>query len=293
MTTAVLAIFAAVFIAVVSLPRQAFLDWLAPSAFNVWVGGLRRSYALVTANFVHLAAWHLALNMAGVYWLGRQLEPLLTRRRFIGLLLGAALVASGTQLALFGNLGIGGSGMGYALFGFGWAVRHTFPQLRAVLTLEVSAAWVGWFLAGWIAPAMNIANGGHLGGLVFGVVSGAATAVAHPSRRRILRFARTALLILAVLAGSFPFWQAGWWAAVGYRAHKAGAYPSAIEAYTTSLQIEPTRLWVRANLVRAEAWSGRDDEARTAFEELQRRDPEKAAAVLEELKRAAKAPWAQ
>jgi tetratricopeptide (TPR) repeat protein len=79
---------------------------------------------------------------------------------------------------------------------------------------------------------------------------------------------------------------------IGVRAHQSRNYQFAIEAYAESLQRDPSKMWVRANLVRAEAASGHPDQARAALEELQRRDPEKAQALLEELKRMGRAPWA-
>jgi membrane associated rhomboid family serine protease len=289
-TTAVLVIFAGVFVATLWLPQEAVLDWLAPRSFDVWSGGFGRLYVLVLANFVHLAAWHIVLNLMATYHLGRHLEPLVGPLRFAGLLLGSGLVASGTQLALFGNLGIGGSGMGYGLFGFGLAARRKYPELREVLTVQTSAVWIGWFLACWLAPALGVANGGHLGGLLFGLVSG--IGAARPAHR-FRRLAQAAMIIVAVAAGRFPLWQAGYWAATGYRAHKAHAYRRAIDAYLISLEIDPTQVWVRANLVRAEAWSGRSNEARASLDELLRQEPARAATLLEELKHDGKAPWAQ
>ena len=44
--------------------------------------------------------------------------------------LGAGLTASGAQLAIFGNLGVGGSGMAYGLFGFGVIARRRNPDPR-------------------------------------------------------------------------------------------------------------------------------------------------------------------
>jgi len=204
------------------------------------------------------------------------------------LFVGSGLAASGAQLAIFGNTGIGGSGALYGLFGFAWASRRIHPELREVVTLNRSAAWAGWFLACWLAPALHVANGAHLGGLVFGIVTGAVAARSS----RFLRALPGATLVLAIAAGLFPLWKAGWWAAIGYRDHKAGHSRGAIEAYAMSLRLDPSQSWVRANLVQLLARTGQFMEARAALDELRGRDPEKATRVVEELERRGPAEWA-
>lgn len=289
-TLAVCLTYIGVFVLAHALPEGAILRWLSPDSFRVWERTPLSLYTLVSSNLVHLEAWHLALNLLALLFLGRHIEPAIGSRRFTWLLLGAGLAASGLQLAMFGDLGIGGSGVAYGLFGFGAVAQRSFPELRRVLTLQTSAVWVGWFLACWLAPALHVANGAHLGGLLFGLASGASAEwSSHPRLRRMVQ---VGVPTLAVLAGTFPIWQAGWWAAIGVRAHRARNYELAIDAYRESLQKDPAQTWVRGNVVRAEASSGHPEQARAALEELQRRDPAKAQALLEELKRTGRAPWA-
>lgn len=288
-TTGVFVAYLAVFIVTLLLPREATLRLLIPGSFDIWRGNLLQICTLLFANFVHLQGWHLALSLAALSSLAPSVERALGSWRFAGLLVGSGLVASGVQLALFGNLGVGGSGVLYGLFGFGWSARRIYPQLREVLTLNVSAAWVGWFLACWLAPALHVANGAHLGGLVFGILAGA---VAARSSRFLPRALPAATVVLAIAAGLFPMWQAGWWAAMGYRDHEAGAYRDAIEAYTMSLQLDPSQSLVRANLVHLLARAGRFKQARDALDELRRQDPETATRVVEELEHKGAAEWA-
>ena len=290
-TLAVCVTYVGVFLLVRALPETAVLRWLAPDAFHLWVEMPRSLYTLASNNLVHLEAWHLALNLVALVFLGRLIEPAVGSRRFAWLLLGAGLTGSGTQLAMFGNLGIGGSGMAYGLFGFGVIGRRRSPELRRALTLQMSAIWLGWFLACWIALHSTVANGAHLGGLLFGLASGASAE--WSSRPGLRRLVQVGVPMLAVVAGTFPIWQAGWWAAMGVQAHRAHNYEMAIEAYSESLKKDPSPSWVHANLVRAEAASNHPEKARAALEDLQQRDPEKAQALLEELKRLGRAPWAR
>jgi GlpG protein len=287
-TTGVFVADVAVFVATLLLRRETTLRLLVPDSFDVWRGNLLQIWTLFFSNFVHLHTWHVALNLVALCSLAPAVERAVGSRRFAGLVLGSALVASGVQLALFGNVGVGGSGVLYGLFGFAWVTRRIHPQLRELLTLNVSAGWVGWFLACWLAPALHVANGGHLGGLVFGIVAGVVAARSG----RFLRALPAATVVLALAAGLFPLWQAGWWAAMGYRDHEAGAHRDAIREYTISLRIDPSQSWVRANLVRLLASTGRAKQARAALDELRRRDPEAATGLLEELQRAGSAAWA-
>jgi pentatricopeptide repeat protein len=79
---------------------------------------------------------------------------------------------------------------------------------------------------------------------------------------------------------------------MGYRDHKTGAYGAAIEAYTMSLQLDPSQSWVRANLVQILARAGRFKEARAALDELRRQDPEAASRVIEKLEHKGATEWA-
>jgi membrane associated rhomboid family serine protease len=288
-TTGVFVAYLAVFVATLLLPREATLRFLVPDSFDIWRGNLLQIWTLLFANFVHLQGWHVALNLAALCTLAPAVEWAVGSLRFAGLLVGSGLVASGAQLALFGNIGVGGSGALYGLFGSAWASRRIYPQLREVLTLNRSAAWVGWFLACWLAPALHVANGAHLGGLVFGIVAGAVVA---RSSRFLPRALPAATVALAIAAGSLSTVASGLVGCHGHRDHKAGAYRDAIEAYTMSLQLDPSQSWVRANLVHLLARARRFKQARDALDELRHQDPETATRVVEELEHKGAAAWA-
>jgi len=98
--------------------------------------------------------------------------------------------------------------------------------------------------------------------------------------------------VLAIAAGLFPVWKAGWWAAIGYRNHQAGAHRKALEAYAASLELDPSQTWVRANLVQLLARAGQFRQARAALDELWRQDPETATRVVEKLEQTGAAEWA-
>src|SRR5215831_18104959 len=93
--------------------------WGYRSTFAIWSGGPRYLYSFLTSAFLHRDLWHIALNLAAIWLMGRAIEPILGTKRMAWLILGSALVSSAVHLAIFGAAGIGASGIAFALFGFG------------------------------------------------------------------------------------------------------------------------------------------------------------------------------
>src|SRR6266852_394577 len=230
--------------------ETALNQWGYRSGFEIWSGGPRHLYSLLTSNFLHEAPWHVALNLAVIWMLGRAIEPIVGIVRMAWLILGAALVSSAIQLAIFGNTGIGGSGIAFGLFGFGLVARRRFPELKRVFSERFIVAGLTWFGAAWVILTHQIANGGHLGGLVFGLCAGGA--LLSKKRQLTKNVAQAAFLVLAVGFGMFCPWSAAWWSAIGFRAHSLGHYEWAVDAYEMSLEVKPDQTWVLGNLARAQ-----------------------------------------
>ena len=151
---------------------------------------------LLTALFLHAGWVHLALNLSFLLWVGRHVEIVAGRWRFVllylvsgiagGLLQVAAAPASPEQV-------IGASGAIAGVFG-AYAVLFAQSRLEArrVLGFVVAGEVVTalWYLATWIglqlltALAFNTGQGGiaiwtHIGGFVVGLVA------AQPIARRL------------------------------------------------------------------------------------------------------------
>ncbi len=94
-------------------------------AFQVWSGA---AWVLIASAFIHQALWHLALNVYWLWTLGRAIEAAVGPLMIGLLLLTSALVSSSFQLAIFDNVGVGASGMAFAVFGFGWLARGRAPS---------------------------------------------------------------------------------------------------------------------------------------------------------------------
>jgi membrane associated rhomboid family serine protease len=271
-----------VFIVLWLTPREvAGTQWGYRSAFEIWSGGPRHLYSLLTSAFLHRALWHIALNLAAIWLMGRVIEPILGTKRMAWLILGSALVSSAVQLAIFGTAGIGASGIAFALFGLGLVARRRFPELKRVFSEQFIVLWLTWFGAGWAIFTQEIGNGAHLGGLVFGLCAGGALlSKKKPVAKKV---ALAGFVVLAIGVGMICPWSGAWWSAIGFRAHSLGHYELAVDAYEMSLEHKPDQAWVLGNLVRAQWAVGKRDAASAALLKIRALDAEMAAKLEAEL----------
>lgn len=280
-TATVCAAMVALFAVISFTPNTApFASWgYRGDAFQVWSGA---PWVLIASAFVHHALWHLALNVYWLWTLGRAIEAVFGPLIVGLLLLTSAFVSSSFQLAIFDNVGVGASGMAFAVFGFGWLARSKRAALSSVLTPKTGILFASWFVGCWIILTRAVGNGAHLGGLLFGAA--AAEAVVMGRRPRLAKAGALLLVLLALGVGFVCPWSATWWSTVGYRAHAGGRYDLAIEAYDMSLQFRPDQPWVMASLIRAYRASGKADAAASLLARLRTVSPADAAKLDEEPK---------
>ncbi|HET8894111.1 MAG TPA: rhomboid family intramembrane serine protease [Gaiellaceae bacterium] len=123
-------------------------------------------WRLITAAFLHANLIHIGFNMLALWWFGAPVEQYLGRVRFIGLYVAAGLAGSAGALLQTPGVTVGASG---AIFGI----------LGAMLILE----WQATGRLGGNAMTLivinlvfsftfsNISWGGHVGGLIGGIIS--------------------------------------------------------------------------------------------------------------------------
>ena len=134
----------------------------------LWTG---KPWALLTSVFVHLEIWHIAFNLYWLWILGNILEDEIGPWKWLAFFFGAAWVSSALQLLISGDQGIGMSGVGYALFGFGWVARTKMPRFAAILNDQTVIVFVVWLVGCAIFTQLglaHIANEAHGAGLLFG-----------------------------------------------------------------------------------------------------------------------------
>jgi membrane associated rhomboid family serine protease len=135
-------------------------------------------YRLITAMFIHYGLLHLLLNMWALWILGRQLEAVLGRGRFLALYLLAGIGGNVAAYLFSPNaLSAGASTALFGLFGaYAIVVRRLGGSLASVLPILVINLIITFTI-----PGISIA--GHLGGLVTGAMVGAGLAYAPRNAR--------------------------------------------------------------------------------------------------------------
>lgn len=150
-------------------------------------------WRLVTAGFLHYGPVHVALNMLALWILGRDIEPVLGRARFLAVYL-LSLLGGSAAVFLFQAPESGTAGASGAVWGVMGAVLVVVLRLRLPLQSVLGVILIN-VLISVVVP--NISLLGHLGGFVVGAAATAALVYAPRERRTPLQV--TALSAMGVL----------------------------------------------------------------------------------------------
>lgn len=152
-------------------------------------------WRLITSGFLHIGFTHLALNMVSLWIIGRELEVVFGKVRFLALYLVSMIGGSAAVYILSASGAAGASGAIYGLMGalLVTVIRLKLPlgQVIAVIVLNLALSFSGLFLISWEA---------HIGGLI----TGAAVAVGFlypPAQVRNQVQTATVIGVLVVLVG--------------------------------------------------------------------------------------------
>ncbi|HEU4974654.1 MAG TPA: rhomboid family intramembrane serine protease [Baekduia sp.] len=158
-------------------------------------------WRLVTSGFLHSGLLHIGFNMYLLWLLGRQLEPAIGSARFATIYFTALLAGSFGALVQTTESGIvGASGAVFGLMG------ATAVELRRRGYDPFSGGLGGLILLnlalGFI-PGLHIAFGGHIGGLIGGIVAALAFHQADRLRQPWVGYAVCVVVAAAAVVGSF------------------------------------------------------------------------------------------
>ena len=183
---------------------ESALLFFAPALYPE-LSGLFEPWRLFTGSLVHSGIWHLGLNMLALWMIGRSLEPLLGRARFVTLDLLSALGGSvAVTLLSFGTPVVGASGAIFGLFGALLVIgRHIGANIASIAIILAINLAIGFL------PGSNLSWQAHVGGLVVGgLVAFIFTRTRSQRQRRTqiwLLAAVTAGLVLLLLIPTL-FW---------------------------------------------------------------------------------------
>ncbi|MCA9176427.1 MAG: rhomboid family intramembrane serine protease [Planctomycetales bacterium] len=129
-------------------------------------------WRLVTPIFLHLGMMHLLFNMMMMYQLGGIVEFRKGKLKYIAIVLVLAVISGLVQALIWRQPFFGGmSGVLYGLFGYVWMKSKFDPADGFRIPSETVTMLLVWFVICFL-PSMNVANGGHTGGLVAGAAIG-------------------------------------------------------------------------------------------------------------------------
>jgi membrane associated rhomboid family serine protease len=124
-------------------------------------------YRLVTSGFLHASLFHIGFNMLLLFFLGRLLEPALGTPRFVFLYFASLLAGSLGVLILDPNaLTYGASGAVFGLAGATFVIARN--RGMDAIAGEIGFLIVFNLIFSFVVPHISV--GGHLGGLVGGVL---------------------------------------------------------------------------------------------------------------------------
>lgn len=169
-------------------------------------------WRLFTAALVHSGFFHVGLNMLVLWLIGRNLEPLLGRWRFVALyVLGALGGSVAVALLAPSTFVVGASGAIFALFGALLVIgRHIGADIRVIaILIGINFAWpfvvalVTSLATGNFIAALNnvgVSWQAHLGGLVVGALVGLIYARTRLARQRSVQIGLLVVLAVALFA---------------------------------------------------------------------------------------------
>jgi membrane associated rhomboid family serine protease len=181
---------------------------LIPSSVIIWSGAY---WGLLTSAFVHFDIWHIVFNMWWLKDFGKLLEPTMGRSRYFMFIIAAAVISSGAELAVTSEVGIGFSGVVYAMFGYLLAARHTQPAYQQILTKQTIIWLLGWLVLCVVltyTQVWRVANAAHIAGLLFGYCVG--NALVAQVRVALNKAALSALIALTILSFVYMPWSETW-----------------------------------------------------------------------------------
>ncbi len=182
LTATLVAICAALFYATYFLHRMDIASALMMSGETErFVGGGRLSelseifhgqiWRLFTPALLHQGVLHVLFDLLWLKDLGSLIEARLGSLKFIIMVCVIAALSNLTQFFWAGPGFSGMSGVVYGLFAYIW-IRGRYDVTSGLfMPPQIVTMMIIWFFVGWI-PGMNIANGAHAGGLVFGMIWG-------------------------------------------------------------------------------------------------------------------------
>ena len=227
------------------------------SAQDVWHG---HWWGLLVNNFLHVQLFHIFFNL---YWLvlfGRKIEYEQGPGFLVLFIFLASVVSSGGQIAWDGNMGIGLSGVVYALFGYIALADRYDGRYRGFIPARTKQLFIIWLFFCIVVTHFNlfsVGNGAHMGGLIWGALIG------FLRGQKSMWGVIPALLVfgLSLVPAFWAPWQLPWLEERAFRLHKQLNLDEALKVYDVILAKYPEDSFAIGNkkvIVDYKVWYLRD-----------------------------------
>jgi GlpG protein len=244
-------------------------------------------WRLATSVLPHIHLGHLAFNLYWLWVFGLRIEG--TLGHFKTALLYLFLAAGSSAIAgIFGEDGVGLSGVGYGLFGFLLVLSRWDERFRGALNRPTILLFVCWFFLCIFlthTKAMPVANIAHGAGAVLGALAG--IMVARHWTWMTSAVVAGSILILAFTVGLMgrPYlnflgdraaeweYEASCYAHEAYLCQERGDHEEAVRLYRKALDIDEAKALYWFNLGISYQSLNRFTEARAAYERATGLDP--------------------
>ncbi|KMS82153.1 rhomboid family intramembrane serine protease [Prauserella rugosa] len=150
---------------------------------------------LVLSGFLHYGLLHLAMNMLALWILGRDLEILLGKVRFLALYL-VSLLGGSTAVYLLGDVNTGTAGASGAVYGLMGALLVAVLKLKLNPSGAIGIIAINLVLTVTI-PGISLL--GHLGGLVAGALVMVAMLYAPQKQRTQYQITAVGIVVAALI----------------------------------------------------------------------------------------------
>lgn len=223
-------------------------------------------WRLPTSMFLHVGIFHLALNMYGLWVLGRLVEQMIGSIRFLAVYLTAGLAGSLASFAIGGaGMSAGASGAIFGLLGAAMAElffhRRAYPDrwrrslFGSLMFLTIAQVAIGFYYT-------VIDQSAHLGGLfVGGALTALLSRASSFATTRPVRATAAALAVVGVLSVGYGAWGVA-----------TTSYPETLARYDWELRDDGVMSWEQptgwheAELSPIVAVSGTVDDVLTRYE---------------------------
>jgi membrane associated rhomboid family serine protease len=163
-------------------------------------------YRIITSGFLHVSVLHLLMNMAALYILGASLERALGRLQF-GVVYGVSLIAGSMGALILSphDLTVGASGAIFGLLG-------ALIVAQRAAGINIWQSGIGGLLLINLLFTFGVGGisiGGHLGGLVAGLVCGQILYTLTPRKQGSLAIGLCLAVGAVCFAGALVAAQAG------------------------------------------------------------------------------------